>query len=88
MLVTLFGIVMLVKHLHSRNAKSPMLVTLLGIVMLVRLLPENASSPIFVMLFGMEVLMQPETKVFVAVSMIALQLFRPQIASASWTPAQ
>ena len=36
MLVTLFGIVMLVKLLHSRNASLPMLVTLFGIVMLVR----------------------------------------------------
>ena len=33
---TLFGIVMLVKLLHSRNASLPMLVTLFGIVMLVR----------------------------------------------------
>ena len=53
-----------------------MLVTLLGIAMLVKLLPVNAFSPIFVTLFGIEVLLQPETRVFVAVSMIALQLFR------------
>ena len=38
MLVTLFGIVMLVKLLQSLNAHSPMLVTLSGIVMLVNLL--------------------------------------------------
>lgn len=37
MLVMLFGIVMLVKLLHSMNAFSPMLDTLFGIVMLVRL---------------------------------------------------
>ena len=38
MLVTLLGIVMLVKLLQSENAKFPMLVTLSGIVMLVNLL--------------------------------------------------
>ena len=38
MLVTLFGIVMLVKLLHSENAYSPMLVTLFGIATLVKLL--------------------------------------------------
>ena len=36
MLVTLSGIVMLVRLLHQENASSPMLVTLFGIVMLVR----------------------------------------------------
>ncbi len=42
MLVTLFGIVMLVRLPQRSNADSPILVTLLGIVMLVRLLqPEN-----------------------------------------------
>ena len=38
MLVTLLGIVMLVKLLQLENAPSPMLVTLSGIVMLVNLL--------------------------------------------------
>ena len=38
MLVTEFGIVMLVKLLQSPNALSPMLVTEFGIVMLVKLL--------------------------------------------------
>ena len=38
MLVTLFGIVMLVKLLQLLNAAYPMLVTLSGIVMLVKLL--------------------------------------------------
>ena len=43
MLVTLSGIVMLVRLLQPLNALSPMLVTLSGIVMLARLLqPENA----------------------------------------------
>ena len=36
MLVTLLGIVMLVKPLQFRNALEPMLVTPLGIVMLVK----------------------------------------------------
>ena len=43
MLVTLSGIVTLVRPLHPRNALSPMLVTLDEIVMLVRPLhPRNA----------------------------------------------
>ena len=43
MLVTLFGIVILVKPLQSENAPLPMLVTLSGIVMLVKPLhPQNA----------------------------------------------
>ena len=37
MLVTLLGIVMLVKLVQFLNADSPMLVTLLGIVILVKL---------------------------------------------------
>ena len=42
MLVTLSGIVMLVRPVQPLNADSPMLVTLSGIVMLLRLLqPEN-----------------------------------------------
>jgi hypothetical protein len=36
MLVTLFGIVTLVKLLHSRNVPFPMLVTLFGIITLVK----------------------------------------------------
>ena len=36
MLVTLLGIVMLVRLMQYAKAQSPMLVTLLGIVMLVR----------------------------------------------------
>ena len=38
MLVTLFGIVTLVRLLQQENADPPMLVTLFGIVTLVRLL--------------------------------------------------
>ena len=42
MVVTLSGIVMLVRLLQFQNVPRPMLVTLSGIVMLVRLLhPEN-----------------------------------------------
>ena len=37
MLVTLFGIVMLLRPVQLENAQFPMLVTLFGIVMLVRL---------------------------------------------------
>ena len=43
MLVTLLGIVTLVRLVQPENAMIPMLVTLLGIVTLVRLVqPENA----------------------------------------------
>ena len=38
MLVTLFGMVMLIKPVQSENALAPMLLTLLGIVMSVKLL--------------------------------------------------
>ena len=49
MLVTLLGIVTLVRLVQSENASLPMLVTLLGIVTLVRLVqPKNASSPMLV----------------------------------------
>ena len=41
MLVTLFGIVMLVKPVQLSNAESPMLVTLLGISMLAKLLQSR-----------------------------------------------
>ena len=53
MLVTLSGIVILVKLLQPSNAQSPILVTLLGIVTLVKLVqPSNAQLPILVTLFG------------------------------------
>ena len=53
MLVTLFGIIMLVRLLQPQNAESPMLVTLSGIVMLVRLLhQQNASLPMLVTPFS------------------------------------
>ncbi|GIT05903.1 MAG: hypothetical protein CM1200mP29_13140 [Verrucomicrobiota bacterium] len=49
MLVTLSGIVTLVRLLQYRKARSPMLVTLSGIVTLVKLLqPEKAEPPMLV----------------------------------------
>ena len=49
MLVTLSGIVTLVRELQLSKAPKPMLVTLSGIVTLVRdLQPEKASSPMHV----------------------------------------
>ena len=49
MLLTLSGIVMLVKDEQSMKALSPMFVTLSGIVMLVKELhPKKALSPILV----------------------------------------
>ena len=57
MLVTLFGIVMLVRLPQLENALLPMLVTLFGIVMLVRLpQSENALLPILVTLSGIVML--------------------------------
>ena len=54
-----------------------MLVTESGIVTLARLVqPKNASSPTVVTSFGMTVFLHPAIKVFEAVSMMALQLFR------------
>ena len=53
-LVTLLGMLILVRLLHWENAASSMLVTLLGIVMLARLEhPKKARRPMFVTLLGM-----------------------------------
>ena len=53
-----------------------MLVTLLGISTEVKLeQPAKASSPMLVTLLGMVVSLHPAIKVFVWVSIIALQLF-------------
>ena len=53
MLVTLAGMVMLVKLLQPENAKLPILMTPLPRVMLVKLLqPSNALFPILVTLAG------------------------------------
>ena len=52
MLVTLSGIVTLVKPVQPLNAANPMLVTLSGIVTLVRPVQlSNAKSPMLVTLF-------------------------------------
>ena len=49
MVVTLSGIVILVRLVHPKNASSPMVVTLSGIVILVSLVQsENAQSPMVV----------------------------------------
>ena len=58
MLVTLLGMMMLVKLVQSRNAKSAMVVTPLGMMMLVKLAhPRNALSPMVVTLLG--IVMEP-----------------------------
>ena len=59
MLVTLSGMVMLVKEVQYSNAESPMLVTLSGMVMLVKASQErNALSPMLVTLSGMVMLVK------------------------------
>jgi hypothetical protein len=64
-----------VRPLQARKADFPMLVTLLGMVTDVRLLqPEKAELPMLVTLLGMVVVLQPAIRVFVADSIIALQL--------------
>ena len=66
-----------VSPLQPSNAWSLIEVTELGIVTEVSpLQPLNAPSPIEVTELGMVVFLQPEISVFVAVSIIALQLFR------------
>ena len=77
MLVTLFGMVMEVRLVQPRKALLPMLVTLFGMVTEVRpLQPEKAEPPMLVTLPGMVVFLQPAIRVFVAVSIMALQLSR------------
>ena len=77
MVVTLAGIVMEVRSVHSWNAPSLIVVTLLGISMLVKPeQPEKALSPMVVTLLGMIVLRQANISVFVSVSIIPLQLSR------------
>ena len=76
MLVTEFGMVMLVRPEHPENALLPMLVTEFGIVMLIKPeQPENAYS-MLVTVLGIKEFIHPAIKVFEAVSMIALQLSR------------
>ena len=86
MLVTLLGRVMLLRLLQAWNALLPMLVTLLGIVMLSRLLqPMNALLPMLVTLLGIMVFLHPAIRVFVAVSIIALQLSRLSYTLFFWS---
>ena len=60
MLVTLLGIVTLVRPLQPENAWFSMLVTLLGIVTLVMpLQPENACFSMLVTLLGIVTLVRP-----------------------------
>ena len=74
--VTELGISTEVRPEQPVNAYCPMEVTELGISIEVRPeQPENAYCPMEVTELGMTVFLQPRTKMFVAVSMIALQLF-------------
>jgi len=60
MLVTLFGIVTLLRLVQSEKANSKILVTLFGIVMLVSpVQPEKAELPMLVTLFGIVTLVSP-----------------------------
>ncbi len=75
--VTELPMVTEVSPLQPENAQSLMVVTELGMVTEVRpLQPENALEPMEVTELGMVVFLQPFTSVFVAVSMMALQLSR------------
>ena len=76
MFVTLSGIVIFSNPLQLEKAHSPISITPLGMVISVKLVqPENAPLPILVIPSGMVVFLQPSISVFVAVSMMALQLF-------------
>ena len=76
MLVTLLGMVMEVRSVQPANALLYMDVTLLGMMMEVRpVQPKKATKPMDVTPSGIIVFMQPLINVFVAVSIMALQLF-------------
>ena len=67
--------VMFVMPLQPEKAQPPIAVTELGMETLVKpLQPQKPHLPIEVMQLGMVVFLQPASKVFVAVSIIALQL--------------
>ena len=77
MLVTELGIVMLASPVQPENASSPMLVTELGMVMLASpVQPSNAELPMLVTELGIVVFLQPQIKLFVSFSMMALQFSR------------
>jgi hypothetical protein len=65
-----------VSEVLSRNASCSILVTLLGMMMEVIEHPQKALPPMLVTLLGIIVFWQPAIRVFVAVSIIALQLSR------------
>ncbi len=76
MLLTLSGIVILVKSVQEQNALSPMLVTLSGIVMFVKpLQSRKASLPMVVTLpsLGITLFLQPTINSFEKV--LIMQLF-------------
>ena len=85
MLVTLFGMVILVKLVQPANASLPMLVTLFGMVIkLVQ--PANAASPMDVTLpsVGITLFLYPTINFLLAVSIIqfpALWYFRLPLAT-------
>ena len=81
MLVTLEGITTEVKPEQPENAFAPMLVTLEGITIEDKAIPLNAYAPMLVTLEGIEEPLHPTTKVFVAVSMMALH---PSRLSCVW----
>lgn len=76
MLVTLLGIVIDVRPLHIEKALLPISVTLFGMTIEVKSQPSKAEIPILVTLLGITAFLQPIINVFVAVSIIALQLPR------------
>ena len=77
MVVTEFGMLMVVRLEQPENASHWIEVTEFGMLMAVRLeQPKNASSPIEVTEFGIVVFLQPAINVLVAVSIMALQLLR------------
>ena len=82
MLVTLFGISMLVSSLQQLNAESPMLVSWLFSpnVMPVRLLQLlNALSPMLVTLFGISMLVSSLQQLNAESPMLVSWLFSPNV---------
>ena len=66
-----------IRDVQSAKALFPMLFTLLGISMDVKLeQPLKAELPMLLTLLGIIVFLQPKMRVFVDVSIIALQLLR------------
>ena len=65
MLMTLAGMVILVRLIQLENAPDPILVTLSGIMIFYKFeTPENAWSPMLVTLSGMTVLIHPSINMF------------------------